>query len=363
MRSLVAPTAYKGTLSPVQAAQVIAANLDGAVDLCPIADGGTGWLEVWAYHFPNARRQAVETHDALLQPRCAEWLLLPSGAAVIESAQAIGVHLLARESLAPLQASSFGVGEMLASAATHPDTHALWLGLGGVATTDGGAGALHALGFRLLDEVGAPIPSGGQGLLALHAIEPPPTDPLQGKSLTLCADVQNTLLDAARVYAPQKGATPEQVGTLLRALERFAEIALRDTGVDLTATVGAGAAGGLAGGLHAYLRAPIVSGVMWLLRQVDWQARLHEADCLITGEGQVDAQTLMGKGVGVLIQQAVALGKPVVVLAGRTGAGWEPLARLPRVQVCACTEVAPDLPPEEALAQATREAIHRKTTA
>jgi glycerate kinase len=212
MRSLVAPTAYKGTLSPVQAAQVIAANLDGAVDLCPIADGGTGWLEVWAYHFPNARRQAVEAHDALLQPRCAEWLLLPSGAAVIESAQAIGVHLLARESLAPLQASSYGVGEMLASAATHPDTHALWLGLGGVATTDGGAGALHALGFRLLDEVGAPIPSGGQGLLALHAIEPPPTDPLQGKSLTLCADVQNTLLDAARVYAPQKGATPEQVG-------------------------------------------------------------------------------------------------------------------------------------------------------
>jgi glycerate kinase len=363
MRSLVAPTAYKGTLSPVQAAQVIATNLVGEADLCPIADGGTGWLEVWVYHFPDAQRHTVVAHDALLQPRCAEWLLLPSGAAVVESAQAIGVHLLAWESLVPLQASSYGVGEMLASAAAHPDTRALWLGLGGVATTDGGAGALHALGFRLLNATGTPISLGEQGLLALHTIEPPPTDPLQGKSLTLCADVQNTLLDAARVYAPQKGATPEQVETLVRALERFAEVALRDTGVDLTATVGAGAAGGLAGGLHAYLRAPIVSGVMWLLRQVDWEMRLRQADCLITGEGQVDAQTLMGKGVGVLIQQAVALGKPVVVLAGRTGAGWEPLARLPRVQVYACTEVAPDLPPEEALAQATREAIHRKTTA
>jgi glycerate kinase len=194
-------------------------------------------------------------------------------------------------------------------------------------------------------------------LLALHAIEPPPTDPLLGKPLTLCADVQNTLLDAARVYAPQKGATPEQVETLVRALERFAAVALRDTGIDLTALVGAGAAGGLAGGLHAYLRAPIVSGVMWLLRQVDWDARLHAADCLITGEGQVDAQTLMGKGVGVLIQQAVALGKPVVVLAGRTGAGWEPLARLPDVQVYACTDFAPDLPPEDALAHTTREAV------
>jgi glycerate kinase len=105
-----------------------------------------------------------------------------------------------------------------------------------------------------------------------------------------------------------------------------------------------------------------VSGVMWLLRQVDWDARLHAADCLITGEGQVDAQTLMGKGVGVLIQQAVALGKPVVVLAGRTGAGWEPLARLPRVQVYACTDIAPDLPPDDALAHTTQEAIHRNMT-
>jgi glycerate kinase len=363
MRYLVAPTAYKGTLSPTQAAQVIAANFDGEADLCPIADGGTGWLEVWAYHFPDAQRHAMEAHDALLKPRRAEWLLLPSGAAVIESAQAIGLHLLAQESLAPLQASSQGVGEMLRAAAAHPDTRALWLGLGGVATTDAGTGALHALGFRLLDAAGAPIPSGGQGLLALHAIEPPPTDPLRGKSLTLCADVQNTLLDAAWVYAPQKGATPEQTATLVRALERFAEVALRDTGIDLTATVGAGAAGGLAGGLHAYLRAPIVSGVMWLLHQVDWDTRLHAADCLITGEGQVDEQTLMGKGVGVLIQQAVALGKPVVVLAGRTGAGWEPLAHLPGVQVYTCTEHAPNLPPEEALAQTTREATHRKTTA
>jgi len=363
MRSLVAPTAYKGTLSPTQAAQVIAANLEGEVDICPIADGGTGWLEVWAYHHPDALRRTAQAHDALLQPRRAEWLLLPSGAAVIESAQAIGLHLLAQESLAPLEACSRGVGEMLRAAAAHPDTRALWLGLGGVATTDAGAGALHALGFRLLDAAGAPIPSGGQGLLALHAIEPPPTDPLLGKPLTLCADVQNTLLDAARVYAPQKGATPEQVETLVRALERFAAVALRDTGIDLTALVGAGAAGGLAGGLHAYLRAPIVSGVMWLLHQVDWDTRLHAADCLITGEGQVDEQTLMGKGVGVLIQQAVALGKPVVVLAGRTGAGWEPLARLPGVQVYTCTEHAPDLPPEEALAQTTREAFSRNTTA
>ncbi|MGQ9657010.1 MAG: glycerate kinase, partial [Fimbriimonadales bacterium] len=225
------------------------------------------------------------------------------------------------------------------------------------------AGALQALGFRLLDAAGMPVPPGGEGLLSLHTIEPPASDPLHGKSLTLCADVQNTLLDAVRVYAPQKGATPEQVETLARALERFAAIVQRDTRIDLTTMVGAGAAGGLAGGLHAFLRAPIVSGITALLRQMDWDARLHAADYLITGEGQVDAQTLMGKGVGVLIQQAVALGKPVIVLAGRTGAGWEPLARLPRVQVYACTDIAPDRPPQDALAQTTREALRRHATA
>ncbi|BCW95713.1 MAG: glycerate kinase [Fimbriimonadales bacterium] len=359
MRFLIAPTAYKGTLSPMRAAQIIADNLVGEADLCPIADGGTGWLEVWGYHFPDARRFETDSHDALLRPRRAEWLLLPSGAAVIESAQAAGIHWLSPESRAPLDASTRGVGELLRAAA-HPEARALWLGLGGVATTDAGVGALRALGFRLLNAQGEPIAHGGRGLLELHAVEPPADDPLQGKPLTLCADVQNTLLDAARVYGPQKGATPEQVETLTRALERFAEIALRDTGIDLTTTLGAGAAGGLAGGLHAYLRAPIVSGVMWLLRHVDWDARLQAADCLITGEGQVDAQTLMGKGVGVLIQQAVASGKPVLALAGRTGAGWEPLGSLPRVRVYACAELAPDLPPADALAQTTREAVSRE---
>lgn len=358
MRWLVAPTAYKGTLSPLEAAAIIAQSLrvapDDAVDLCPIADGGTGWLEVWQYHFPTAQRIQVSVHDALGRPRAAEWLLLPTGVAVLESAQAVGLHLLHPEELAPLQASSEGVGELILQAAQHPAVRALWLGLGGVATTDAGAGALRALGFQLLDAQGNPIPPGGEGLLYLHTLTPPSATPLQGKPLVLCADVQNPLLDAAAVYAPQKGATPEQVALLEHGLRQFAELVRRDSGLDLLTLIGAGAAGGLAGGLHALLRAPIVSGIQWLLNQIGWQARLAQADCLITGEGQVDAQTLMGKGVGILVQQAVAQGKPVIVLTGRKGAGWETLANLPSVRVHACTEVAPGAPPHEALAQATR---------
>ncbi len=362
MRLLIAPTAYKGTLSPTEATEAIARGVGvsaDALDLCPIADGGTGWLEVWAYHFPQAQRISASARDALMRPHTAEWLLLPDGAAVVESAQAIGIHLLRPEALAPLKATSYGVGELLRAAAQHPDTRALWLGLGGVATTDGGSGALTALGFQLLDAQGDPIPPGGQGLLRLQTLLPPDADPLLGKPLTLCADVQNTLPDAARVYGPQKGATPPQVELLVQGLERLAAVTLRERGVDLLYTLGAGAAGGLAGGLHAYLNAPIVSGIAWLLNQIRWDTRLAQADCLITGEGQVDAQTLMGKGIGVLIQHAVAQGKPVIVLAGRKGAGWEVVAHLPGVQVFACTEIAPSLTPAEALRETTQYAISR----
>lgn len=334
---------------------------EGLLDICPIADGGTGWLEVWAYHFPQAQRVPTPVHDALMRPRTAEWLLLPNGAAVIESASAIGIHMLRSEELAPLQATSYGVGELLRAAAQHPDTRALWLGLGGVATTDGGSGALTALGFQLHDASGEPILQGGQGLARLHTILPPDADPLMGKPLTLCADVQNTLLDAARVYGPQKGATPPQVEQLVQGLERLAAVALRERGADLLHTLGAGAAGGLAGGLHAYLNPPIVSGIAWLLKHIGWDMRLAQADCLITGEGQVDAQTLMGKGVGVLIQHAVALGKPVLVLAGRKGAGWEAVANLPGVRVFACAEIAPHLPPAEALRETATIALQAGT--
>ncbi|OYT68481.1 MAG: glycerate kinase, partial [Armatimonadetes bacterium CP1_7O] len=227
----------------------------------------------------------------------------------------------------------------------------------GVATTDGGAGALQALGFRLLDAQGNPIPPGGAGLRTLHRVEPPDTPPLNGKPLVLCADVQNTLLDAARVYAPQKGASPQQVEQLIQGLEQLAAVAQRETGADLHTILGSGAAGGLAGGLHAYLNAPIVSGIAWLLKHIRWDALLSDADCLITGEGQVDAQTLMGKGVGILIQHAVALGKPVIVLAGRKGEGWDTVARLPKVHLYACAEIAPDLPPREALRNTATHAI------
>ena len=346
MRIMIAPAAYKGTMTPIQATGAIIVGVlwaipDAELLPYPIADGGTGWLDVWeVYLGKRAQRQTVEVRDALGRPVEAKWLLLPSGTAILESAQAVGIHFLQPHEYDALHASSYGVGQMLHAAATHADTRRIWLGLGGVATTDGGAGALSALGFRLLDRRGRPIPPGGAGLRRLAKIIPPDTSPLQDYPLLLCVDVDNPFLDAARVFAPQKGATPQQVEQLLQGLERFAEVVLRDTGIDLTILPGTGAAGGLAGGLRAYFRSRIKSGFSWLLRHLRLAERLESVDYLITGEGQVDAKTLMGKGVGELVRHAVARGKKVVVLAGRKGPGWQQLERLPGVKVVSTRPIA-----------------------
>ncbi len=339
MRIMIAPAAYKGTMTPIQAARAIGIGVSLAVPdaeliLCPIADGGTGWLDVWAFYLrERAQRHTVQVRDALGRPVQAEWLLLSSGTAILESAQACGIHFLQPDEYDPMHATSYGVGEMLRAAASHPDTRRIWLGLGGVATTDGGAGALSALGFKLLDSRGRPIPPGGAGLLTLAQIIPPEPPPLQNRPLLLCVDVRNPFLDAARVFASQKGATPEQVKQLLHGLQQFAEIAFRDTGLDLTRLLCAGAAGGLAGGLGAYLHAFIKPGFLHLMRYIRLPERLDSVDCVITGEGRVDAKTMMGKGVWKLVTHAIIRGKQVVVLAGRKGPGWQRLESLPNVKV------------------------------
>jgi glycerate kinase len=363
MRVLIAPTAYKGTLSPLQACEAIAHGVrqrypHASPDLCPISDGGNGWLEVWAHHYgDHAQRGRAPVRDPLGRWIEAEYLVVGE-LAILESAQACGLHLLSTEELRPLDASTEGVGDLLL-AVDRAEIGTVWLGLGGTATTDGGTGALRALGFRLLRVDGSPIDSGGRGLLDLARIEPPDPMPLAGKRLVLCADVRNPLCGeqgTARVFAPQKGATPEQVELLERGLAHLAMLIRQQTGVDVATMPGAGAAGGLPVGFVAFFNAPIVSGIEWLLEHIGWHERLQHADLLITGEGQVDAQTLMGKGVGELVKRAVALGKPVRIVAGRRGEGWQLLEQMPDVKVIAAQEIAPHLPPADALATAVQQA-------
>ncbi len=364
MRVLIAPTAYKGTLTPLQACRAIAAGVlkvypHATEDLCPIADGGTGWLEVWAFHYSDtAQRFRTPVRDPLGRVIEAEYLIAGT-VAIIESASACGLHLLKPDERHPLKASTEGVGDLL-KAVDRPPIESVWLGLGGTATTDGGTGALRALGFQLLSADGAPIPVGGQGLLKLERIVPPDPMPLQEKQLILCADVRNPLCGeqgTARVFAPQKGATPDQVDLLERGMEQLASVLRRQTGVEAATLPGAGAAGGLPATFIAFFNATLVSGIDWLLERVNWQQRLEQAHLLITGEGQVDAQTLMGKGVGELVRQAVASQKPVLVVAGRFGDGWEQVAALPGVKLIAARMVAPDAAPADALTLASAQAL------
>ncbi|MCW5934174.1 MAG: glycerate kinase [Fimbriimonadia bacterium] len=352
MNILVAPTAFKGTLSPLQAARAIQEGLQPHVcDLFPVADGGNGWIEVWRHHWQEALSWTTVVRGPLRQEVEAEWLHhIPSQTAIIESAAACGLHLL--ETLDPMNASTEGVGDLIC-AAYEAGCREIWLGLGGSASTDVGVGALRAVGYEFLDTHGNPVPPGGAGLSHLRSFRlsdhAPAADFLSGHARLICAtDVQNPLFGeqgAAFVFAPQKGASPSEVLQLDQGLRQFASLFPSE----LSELPGGGAAGGLGAGLAAGLGAKLISGIEWLFAHTDWQELVQLADLIITGEGRVDSQTWMGKGIGIIAQQAVQLGKPVWILSGSRGEGWEKVSEMPGARLWVCADHFPDLSPYDAL--------------
>lgn len=276
MRALLSPASLKGVLSAAEAAAALAEGF-GEGDQVPVADGGEGTAEVLCAALGGEWRVA-RVSDPLGRPLAARWLVLDGGRAVVEAAGAIGLPLLAPAERDPLRASSRGVGELVA-AAVEGGAESLLVALGGTATVDGGAG---------LREV---------------------VDALPVPTRALC-DVRTRLGDAARVFGPQKGASPEDVATLeerLAALEElrpFAELP------------GSGAAGGLGAAL-ASLGAELVEGAPTVLDLVGFDERLSRADLVVTGEGVVDATTLDGKAPGEVARRAREAGARCVVFGGR----------------------------------------------
>jgi glycerate kinase len=247
-----------------------------AVEL-PIADGGEGTGAALEAALGGEWREAIVS-DPLGRPHAARWLVLPDRRAVVEAAAAIGLPLLARSERDPLRASSRGLGELLAAALAESPPE-LVVGLGGVATVDGGAGLRQVL--REL-----PLPT-----------------------IVLC-DVRTTLADAARLFGPQKGATAETVPLLARRLAEMEELA------PYADAPGAGAAGGL-GAAFAALGAELVDGASTVLELVGFDAQLREADLVVTGEGRVDRTTAEGKAPGVVAERCAAAGVRCVVFGGR----------------------------------------------
>lgn len=334
MRVLVAPQEFKGSLTAVEAAAAIARGLRRArpawdLDILPLADGGPGFLDAMHGASGGELREVV-VHDALGRPVAARYLWQPGPRrAIVEAAEANGLLRIAPAERDALAAGTYGVGELL-RAAVEAGPAELLVGVGGSATTDGGAGMACALGARFLDRDGRELGPGGGALIALDRIEWTPPAWCSRTRVVVATDVTSPLAGptgAAHIFAPQKGASPEDVALLDAALARFAAVVARDIGVDVADPPGSGAAGGLAAGLVAFAGASIVSGFDVVADATRLRDRLGRADLVVTGEGSFDRQSRQGKTTGRVLALSREHGSRAVVLAGRSDEPSSPFVR------------------------------------
>ncbi|MDP9467373.1 MAG: glycerate kinase [Chloroflexota bacterium] len=338
LRVVVAPDSFGGALDSVGVAAAIATGWrrgrpDDVIVVAPMADGGEGTLTAVAAALgERAVLRSAAVHDPLGRQVAADWLLVNEGrAAFIEMAAASGLARLAEAERSPASArvaSTYGTGELVL-AAVDAGVTSLVLGLGGSATTDGGAGMLSALGVRFLAAGGDELPPGGAGLSRLARIDHSGIDPrLAGLELVVASDVTNPLTGsggAAAVYGPQKGADEAAVLELDAALVVMGAAIEAATGRAVADLPGSGAAGGTGAGLLGFTSATMRSGFSVVAQLAGLPAALAEADLVITGEGRAAEQPLAGKTAMGVAQLAAEAGVPVVLLCGALGPGAEVL--------------------------------------
>ena len=307
----------------------------------PVADGGDGTLD--AFVSAGFERHPVTVSGPRGEPVSTAYARR-GDVAVVELADASGLGRLGA-GLAPLGASTRGTGEAI-RLAVEAGCREVVVGLGGSASTDGGAGLVTALGARILDTDGRPVPSGGAGLLEAARLDLGSLpDLLDGVAVTLASDVDNPLLGpdgAAAVYGPQKGASPADVELLEAALTRWADLVADATGRDLRDAPGAGAAGGTGFGAMALLGAQVRSGAATVLELVGFADALPGADLVVTGEGSLDEQSLRGKAPFAVLAGARATGVPTVVVCGRCTLAPDQVSGAGITRLWALTDREPD---------------------
>lgn len=327
---LIAPNAFKGTFRATEVCRQLypklVANFD--IQLLPLSDGGDGFIECIHVQIPELELISSRVTGPIPGTQVeAKWLWDASNQiAYIESAQACGLALL-KGNLRPMDATTFGVGELI-RAAQAKGAEDIYLGLGGTASTDGGVGALQALGWSFRDTNGQQIPTGGRGLPFIAEIIPAR---FKWPVLNLMTDVQNRLLGeqgAAVIFGPQKGATPIQVQELERGLSALWLYCFRDLKMNIDFP-GSGAAGGLAAGLALLGNTQIGSGSHLIFDLGDLEEKVAWADVVITGEGRFDQQSFMGKVTGEILKVAQSRGKRTAVIAGSFEPGTERLVDYP----------------------------------
>ena len=323
MNILIAPDSFKESLAAIDVCRAIQSGFsqvfpDADYTLLPMADGGEGTSEVLSYAL-GGEWQSVAIHDPLMRPITARYLLLNNATAVIEIAEACGLHLLMVEERNPLVTSSYGVGELIIDA-LNKGTKRIIIGLGGSATNDAGAGMLTALGLRFYDFQDNWVAQGGGQLDKLQDIDDSMFDPnIATTTFEVACDVTNPLcgtLGASTVFAPQKGSNPEQVTQLDNSLNHFAKLCQQHGYSDNQHIAGAGAAGGLGFALMTFCNAKLQSGFDTVAKAVNLSDHIANADLVITGEGKLDAQTSMGKVAGGISQLARGHHKPVIAICG-----------------------------------------------
>lgn len=320
---LLAPDKFKGSLSAAGVADALALGIGDVAPewtcvRAPIADGGDGTVD--AAVAAGWDRVPVETTGPTGAPVSTAYAR-GGPTAVVELASAVGLELLPDGAPDPLGATTFGLGTVIRHALEH-GARFIVLGVGGSASTDGGAGMLQALGARITDRAGAEVRPGGTALLQAAHLDLSGLIPqARDARFTLACDVDNPLLGphgAAAVYGPQKGASPAQVTLLDGALRTWADLVDAATGTDAREIPGAGAAGGTGFGAMAVLGATARPGVDIVLELADFGCKVRDADLVITGEGSLDAQSLHGKAPVGVAAAAGAAGVPVIAVAGRS---------------------------------------------
>ncbi len=327
MKILIAPGAFKHSLTAFEAAEAMArglkkSGLQAELQLMPAADGGNGTLE--AFLVAGGERVTIPVADPLMRPIQADYGLLDAGkTAVIEMALASGLELLKPHELNPFLATTYGTGQLMQHALERGATRFI-IGMGGSATVDGGAGALQALGVYFADEHGKPIAPGNAGLASIISLHANQLDPRwQQVDIIIASDVDNPAVGAdgaAAVFGAQKGATFNDIPILESHLIHYFKQIQHWHGIDVSHTEGGGAAGALAAGLLAFLGGRIQSGVELLLEQSGFRAQLADTDLVITGEGQLDSQTIHGKTPHGIARVAREYNVPTIAFAGSLNA-------------------------------------------
>lgn len=324
MKIVIAPDKFKGSLTGFEYCEAVEKGLRMAMPEAeivkkPLADGGDGTIDI-VKHYTQGEKILLTAHGPLFELLQTGYVFSrPKGVAFLEMAEVSGLKLLKEEERNCMHTTSFGFGELIVDAIEN-GANELILGIGGSATNDGGMGMAKALGFRFLDASGHDLQPIGSNLSRIQKIDSTKLHPkLNEVEVKVACDVTNPLYGpdgAAQVYGSQKGASNEEIELLDKGLQNYAKVLEETFGVDVQQLKGAGAAGGMGAGACVFLNATLVSGIDLVKNIADFDASIQDADWIITGEGQLDLQTLSGKTIAGVLSSAKTYDVPVAALCG-----------------------------------------------